>query len=79
MNRRQILKSILLAPFAGLIKPRTRKKLNVELKMGEPVTVPKGQVWEIHKMVVISPTMGIIGTTTNTDHTYILTGYVNEY
>lgn len=79
MNRRQILKTALLAPFVGLFKPKGRKKLNVKVKIGETITVPKGQKWEIHNMTVESPTMGTIATaTTNSNLTYVISGYLVE-
>jgi hypothetical protein len=50
MERRSLLKSAILVPFVGLIKSKERKKLNVQLKIGETITVPKGQRWVVEKI-----------------------------
>ncbi len=55
MNRRQILKAIILAPFVGLLKPKEKRKLEVELNVGETIIVPKGQTWGIQNIVITSP------------------------
>lgn len=83
MKRRQILKAMLLAPFVGLInkvvqaEPKERKKLNVKVKIGETITVPNGQKWEVYNIKVYSPTRGRIATTSTTcDLTYEINGYI---
>jgi len=79
MERRQILKTAILAPFVGLAKTKERKELNVKIKVGETITVPDGQRWEIHNIKVYSPRMGRIATTNATsDLTYEINGYLVE-
>ena len=69
MNRRQILKTLALAPFVGLFKPKEKKKLELEAKMGETVVVPEGQTWEIQNIVITSATSSISGS-------YIINGHI---
>lgn len=52
MNRRSILKALILAPLVGLIRLRNKKKFAAELKHNEVFTVPEGKTLYIKSLTV---------------------------
>ena len=52
---------MILAPFVGIIKLKQKKKLEIKAEIGETITVPHGQPWEIHGAAVNLGTFTVYG------------------
>ncbi len=72
MNRRSILKAIILAPFVGLIS-KVRKKFRAKLKFDEVYTVPEGKTLQIDSMWITT-----IDSNPANSCTFTIEGYLIE-